>query len=72
MVVDLIFRMEWANEMKLDSVKTSSEGNGRLWEAWNVLKQFHPVVYDESVRGATMFRMASLEIETRFCNSGVN
>ena len=30
MVVDLIFRMEWVNEMKLDKVNTSSEGNGRL------------------------------------------
>ena len=59
MVVDLIFRMEWANEMKLDHVKTSSEGNRRLWEAWKVLKQFHLVMYDESVWGATLFRMVS-------------
>ena len=33
MVIDLIFRMEWANRLKLDGVKTSSEGNGRLWGA---------------------------------------
>ena len=72
MVVDLIFRMEWVNEMKLDRVKTSSEGNERLREAWKVLKQFHPVKYDESVQGATLFRMASWEMETRFCSSGVN
>ena len=72
MVGDLVFRMEWANEMKLDSVKTSSEGNRRLWEAWKVVKQFHPVMYDESVPGTTLFRMASWEMETRFCNSGVN
>ena len=43
MVEDLILRMEWAKEIKLESVKTSRVGKGRLWEAWKALKQFQPV-----------------------------
>ena len=29
-----------ASVIKLERVSTSSEGNGRPWEAWKVLKQF--------------------------------
>ena len=37
----------------------SSEGSERLYAAWKVLKQFHLVRYDESIRGAMLLRMAS-------------
>ena len=56
---DFILRIEWANVMKLERVRMSSEGSERLYAAWKVLKQFHLVRYDESIRGAMLLRMAS-------------
>ena len=58
---DLILRIKWANVINLERVTTSSEVNGRPWEAWKPLKQFHPVKYDENVQVARLLRIASRE-----------
>lgn len=39
MVEDLVLRIEGAN-VKLERVKTSSNGKERPWEAWKTLKHF--------------------------------
>lgn len=54
--------------MKLEKLRTWSEGNDRLWEAWKTLKQFHLVRYDETVGGATLLRMATCVTK---CSSSV-
>lgn len=47
---DLILRMEWANVMNLERLRTMSDGNRRLYEAWKALKQFNQFRYDKRVR----------------------
>lgn len=72
MVEELILRMVLANVRKLDRVKIPHEGNKRWREAWKDLMQFHPVRYDESIRGAKLLRIVSCELVINCCSWGVS
>ena len=58
--------------MKLQMDRTSVEGNESWYEKWNDLEQFQPVKYAESVLGARLSRMASLEALVMLASWGVS